>query len=280
LEIKTVKTAYLVEELETDGHSPMRFLCDDFEEYYVKYRKSMKKEELDTLVYEVAGSVIFNHFSIPTPEIALVEITAGSFDPKQLPVNRKYTKPGTVAFGSKKVENSNLYSDLLKIDTKRDFNRFERHTDLIIIALIDLWMDNTDRKEGNYNLLTAQTENKRKVFVPIDNAFAFGGYNSIGIFKPGFPISCQEKLVSSDLFRSFIQFVPIEARLRTLARFRQLIDKRLEQELTNTLALVPESWKISRDLEQRILKFLFNKERIHKVVEVADQKLKALNCKA
>lgn len=240
----------------------------------------MKKEELDTLVYEVAGSVIFNHFSIPTPEIALVEITEGSFDPKQLPVNRKYTKPGIMAFGSKKVDNSNLYSDILKIETKRDFNKFERHTDLILIALIDLWMDNVDRKEGNYNLLAAQTENKKKVFVPIDNAFAFGGYNSIGIFKPGFPISCQEKLVSSDLFRSFVQFIPVEVRLRTLAHFRQLVNESLEKALINTLATAPESWKISRNLEQRIFNFLFNAERLNKVVEVADQKLKALNCKS
>lgn len=280
MEIRSVKTSYLIEELDTDGHSPMLFLCDDYDEYYVKFRKSIKKEELDTLVYEVVGSVIFNHYSVPTPEIAVVEITAGSYDPKSLKANRKYIRPGTIAFGSKKIDNANLYSDLQKFSSKLDFNKFQRHTDLILIGIIDLWMDNIDRKEGNYNLLTAQTEDNKKVFVPIDNAFTFGGYSRIGIFSPKFDISCQDKLLSSDLFRSFIKFVPLESRLRTLDNFKSLCNGKLKNEIIQSLTCLPDSWKNTKNVEQRIIDFLFNQERLNKVVEVADQKLKTLNCKA
>ena len=51
------KTHIFLEEIKTDGHSPMKFLCLDGEIYFCKYRVSPKLEELDCLVYEVIGQL-------------------------------------------------------------------------------------------------------------------------------------------------------------------------------------------------------------------------------
>jgi hypothetical protein len=75
--MKTVRTIVFIEEIPTDGHSPMKFLCDDGQIYYCKYRLTSKREELDCLIYEVVNHFLLKALSIPTPEIALVELVEG-----------------------------------------------------------------------------------------------------------------------------------------------------------------------------------------------------------
>ena len=68
--IPTVHTLFLLVEIKTDGHSPMKFLCSDNNYYYCKYRTQFKKEELDCLVYELVCQALLKDLNIPTPEVA------------------------------------------------------------------------------------------------------------------------------------------------------------------------------------------------------------------
>jgi hypothetical protein len=54
--IPVVSTRDCIEELTTDGHAPVKFICDDGNLYYCKYRKKLRPaEELDLLYYELVG---------------------------------------------------------------------------------------------------------------------------------------------------------------------------------------------------------------------------------
>ena len=150
-----IKTLIILEEIETDGHSPMKFLCSDGEIYYCKYRVSSKIEELDCLIYEVICSRLANFFSIPTPEIAIVELAPNCFTMKDIPRNKKYAKVGQFCFGSKDIKNGNLITGLELVNSLFDLEKIYNPYDLVKIALFDLWIDNDDRgKKQNYNLLT------------------------------------------------------------------------------------------------------------------------------
>ncbi|MGB0929973.1 MAG: HipA family kinase [Chitinophagales bacterium] len=140
------QTAFLVEEIPTDGHSPLKFVCTDGEIYFCKYRVSAKMVEIDCLVYEVICSILLRELGIPTPEIAFVEVMKDSYDKGSLDRNRLYTKPGITCFGSKELANAQLVTELDKISREEDFEAYRNPQDLIRIAIFDLWVGNTDTR--------------------------------------------------------------------------------------------------------------------------------------
>ncbi len=123
--MKKVETKILIEELETDGHSPMKFICSDGAVYYVKYRsgKSMDKNEINCLVFEMVCSALLKRLHIPVPEQALVTIKANSFVPEQLITNRRYAKDGVIAWGSKEIVQADLIKEIEQIQRKKEFNK-------------------------------------------------------------------------------------------------------------------------------------------------------------
>lgn len=266
--LKHVYSRYLIREEETDGHSPMKFLCSDDRIYYCKFRVTAKKEETDFLVYEVVCHYLLKFLSIPTPNIALVELTKDSFDPKQLKRNKLYAKPGVLCFGSQHVE-SYLVNDTQLIDTKRAFNQFLNPADLIRIAIFDLWVDNTDRgKRGNFNLLVS-TDLHKSVFYAFDNAFAFGGENGLGIFNPSFEVSLYDKLMNTDYFRSIIKFIPKTERISIAQNVLSLFhDENVQEIITTAATLIPGSWNTLPGLYSRISGFLSSAQRLQKIEQL------------
>jgi len=173
--LKEVETKILIEELETDGHSPMKFICSDGAVYYVKYRsgKSMDKTEINCLVFEMVCTKLLQRLHIPVPEQALVTINAESYVPGQLKTNKKYIRDGIIAWGSKEITQTDLIKEIEQIQKKKDFNKLLNPDDLIRIAIFDLWVDNADRHSGNYNLLVKMEDGKLAI-ITIDHAFSFG----------------------------------------------------------------------------------------------------------
>ncbi len=91
-------TITLLEEIPTYGHSPLKFLCDDYEIYYCKYRSgiSLNQQEIDCLFYELLCHFLLLKLTIPTPELVLVNINQGSFKKEQLNYDKKYCKAGAL----------------------------------------------------------------------------------------------------------------------------------------------------------------------------------------
>ena len=102
--MEQVKASIFLGEISTDGHSPMKFICNDGNVYYCKYRVSHKTEELDCLIYEVICHNLLKFLGIPTPDIALVELLDGTFSSKELTRNKNFAKPGVICFGSKEIK--------------------------------------------------------------------------------------------------------------------------------------------------------------------------------
>jgi hypothetical protein len=267
-ELKHIYSKYLIREEETDGHSPMKFLCSDNMIYYCKYRVTPKKEETDFLVYEIVCHYLLKHFNIPTPNIALVELTKNSFDPGNLRRNKLYAKPGVVCFGSQHID-SYLVNDALLIDSKTAFNRLANPADLIKIAIFDLWVSNTDRgKKGNFNLLVS-TEAHKSVYFAFDNAFTFGGEMGLGIFNSSFGISLADKLMNTEYFRSIIKYIPKSERFKIAQNMLSLChDENVRDTITTTSALIPGTWNTLPGLYPRIIEFLSSAQRLQKIEQL------------
>ncbi len=249
--INAVHTITLLEEIPTDGHSPMKFLCNDDQVYYCKYRSShsLNKQEIDFLVYEIICHYLLRKLDIPTPEIALVTILKDSFDPTQLHINKKYAKPGVVCFGSKELTGSNLVSGLELVNTKYEFNKYLNPDDLIRIAFFDLWTANTDRgRNENFNLLTRNHFDGIQINA-FDHAFAFHGQRGLRTFNVQWPLETRDNLARTMYFKSIIHYIPEQDRVSIAEKIVNCAAEEIESTIDDAFAQLPEEWAIPDGLK-------------------------------
>jgi CotH kinase protein len=261
--LKKVESKILIQELETDGHSPMQFICSDGLVYYVKYRsgKSFNKTEINCLVYEMVCTRLLQQLHIPVPEQALVKVNENSYVKGQLIINKRYIKQGVIGWGSREIAQADLVKEIEKIEKKKEFNKLLNPDDLIKIAIFDLWVDNMDRHSDNYNLLVRLEEGKMKI-ITIDHAFTFGGLKGLNIFNASSVPNSFKKLIESQYFRSVIKHFNKKLRLEIANQFLSLISKLdIENIINEVFSEIPEEWDINPMLRKRIIDFLQSTER-------------------
>ncbi|RXG18399.1 hypothetical protein DSM03_1011081 [Leeuwenhoekiella aestuarii] len=265
--INVINTELLLEEIQTDGHAPLKFLCDNNKIYYCKYLNAFNKHELNLLAYEMISSHLLKRLSIPTPEVALVKVARGTLNKYKIRYNRRL-KEGNICFGSQEITPA---QELQAIQTfsKYDFNRISNPADLVRIAIFDLWTNNVDRGrnfEGgiNYNLLIASELNKQKIYA-FDNAFTFGGVDEIGIFNANSIPNAYNKLVLSPFYRDIIQHIAIKDFNKIVDNFIPLLFISYSELINEVIDQLPSEWLLTKNLNDRIDKFLSNKERIEAI---------------
>lgn len=261
--LPSTATFTLLEELGTDGHSPLKFMCEDDHIYYCKYRtgRSLDKNEIDCLFYEIASNRLLKGLEIPTPELTLVKIAEDSFIPKDLKYHKKFCKPGVIYLGSKHIDNSDLVQGVLPISSKREFKQIENPYDLIKIALFDLWVDNCDRgRDENYNLLIS-VDGKSKKFYAFDHAFCFGGLDQLRMFHADLPSNHANKLINSLYFKKFSSFLDKNKCKEIVDNFLFLQPDEAEHVILDAYDDCPQEWGIPFALVQRMISFLTHKER-------------------
>lgn len=269
--IPTLTATYFIRQVPTDGHSPLLISADDQENYYVKYLNSIKIEEFALLVYEMIAVKLLKELNLPCAEQALIHIPP-SLIPKEVSYSRKW-KSDAIAWGSKEIENAVLVSELNSFRNKNIFNQIQNPHDIIRIALFDLWVDNNDRKQTNYNLIIKQN-NSRIKFVPIDHGAIFGGFNGISVFNETNICSANNKLISSDLFRDIVSRIPLEKQLQVSKEFLNLLSQiQIKEVLNDVFQNIPASWKINETLKDRIEKFLLSDLRKHSMSNIINSKL-------
>lgn len=270
-----VESKILIRELETDGHSPMMFICSDGEVYYVKFKsgKSFDRSEINCLVFEMICTYLLQKLKIPVPDQAFVTIAEHSYVKNQLIVNKRYTKPGVIAWGSKQILQTDLVKEIEQIQSKKDFNKIANPEDLIKIAIFDIWVDNMDRHGGNYNLLLKLNESKLNI-IAIDHAFAFGGLKGMNIFNAHTEPNSYKKLIESQYFSSIIKHFTIKQRLQIANEFLSLIDKiDVEHLINEVFDEIPEIWEINSNLKKRVIDFLQSKYRCLALGQIVKHRL-------
>lgn len=273
--MKQVETKILIEELETDGHSPMKFICSDGAIYYVKYLsgKSFNKSEINCLLFEMICTALLKRLQVPVPDQALVTINANSFATGQLVTNKRKAKDGVIAWGSKEIPRADLIKEIEQIRNKKDFNKLCNPEDLIRIAIFDLWVDNADRHSGNYNLLLNMDEGLLKI-VAIDHAFTFGGLKGMNIFNTTTEPNTYKKLMVSQYFRSAVKHFNRKQRLEIATQFISLFEElEIENLINEVFTQIPKKWDVNPILKKRIIDFLQSKQRINSVKQICKQSL-------
>lgn len=208
---RRIKSQLFIEELETDGHHPLKMQADDGNIYFCKYLTQLQREEIDFLFYELVCNSLLCWLDIPSPELALMEVDPLHLDARRITYNKKLLRQKTWVLAVKMLPDTELVSGLTSLSRKSQLRKFLDPYLLVKIAFFDLWVDNTDRgvnRDGveNYNLLIqAQLVNNKVCFtwIPIDHAFCFGGLSKLRIINSSFLPEPAHKLLESPFFQTY-----------------------------------------------------------------------------
>lgn len=272
---KIIHSEYLIEEMSTDGHSPLKFLCDDGEVYFCKYRTAIDTLEMNCLAYEFVCSSLLSELNIPTPKAELVTVGEGSLDSTKTKRN-KYVRVGYQCFGSAEVKDTSVLNDFSIIDTKNEFNRILNPDDLIRIAIFDMWVNNVDRgrefEEGryNYNLLLQQVDKKERI-IAFDHGFTFGGIGQIGIFNPKISTPSDNKLHKTPYYQSVVRFITPTELLKIVDDFVNLLCNDYSNIISKSIVSLPKEWGLLPNLEERMIAYLSHRDRLEKIRDVITQ---------
>ncbi|MFC5623649.1 HipA family kinase [Algoriphagus winogradskyi] len=271
--VRRIKSQLFIEELETDGHHPLKIQADDGDIYICKYLTQLQREEIDCLFYELVSHDLLSWLGIRSPEIALMEVDPLHLDSKKIFFNKRLLRQKTWVLAVKWLQDTELLTSLTGISKRSLLKKFIDPYLLIKIALFDLWVDNVDRgvnREGlaNYNLLIhARLIDKQVKFtwVPIDHAFCFGGVTKLRILNPSFLPEVAHKLPESPYFQKYYKLLNKEDLHQIIDNFLPLSSLSGIEEIVNqAYAQIPVEWEVPKHLPQRLINFLIDEARVQR----------------
>ena len=127
-----------MEEILTDGNSPIKVIGDDYNMYVVKNSKN--KQPSTDIINEVLAHYFLKIWEIKCPDIALVKIEPTTLLPEYTNSHKPHYYKEFV-FGSKWVDDAIDSSIIFEINKKNDFSKFNNPEVLFTIGLFDIWIE-------------------------------------------------------------------------------------------------------------------------------------------
>jgi len=262
--MQTVQAISFLREYQTNS-CPIQLVCVEKNEgvsnYFVKFPS--KGQPHDLLIYELIFTEIAKRVGVMVPQTALVSVSEEVLKASKLRRNA-HVSPDQVGLGSREVTHSTMVSLMFSKINKRIFAAFRNPLDLLTIALMDLHLDNRDRREQNFNLLI--THGRKRDIVAIDHLACFGGEAHIG--RP-FSINAVNENLSvllSGFAKQLLSFVDNESIFKRVEDYFCTVDNEcISDVLRDVREQLPNRWNYSAGLFDRIESFLSDSER-NKVV--------------
>lgn len=217
--------------IETGGSMPVVVLADDFEDYACKYDYKGK------LINEFVAHQFLQVWGLPVLPAAFVTIKIDHVPEKFLSGRIRLMDFNKPTFGLRYNGEAALVDNTLlglKDDTY-ELNKFVNRFDLIKIALFDLWIANTDRNHGNYNMLIV---NKR--FIPIDHSDIFEG-GRLG--NELAQLTDEDSILTSDAALTFLnQKSKVEETAKDLIEKFPTFVNNCNETLSDIIENIPAEW--------------------------------------
>lgn len=256
----------IIKEIDTDGHSPLLVIADDFRKYLIKSTRDQTPGYY--IINEFLCSYLLQIWEIPTPEFASIKL-----DPILLS-NGTYSdfhKPHfykSITFGSKWLEDGLEMADYIRVQNKVALRKFKNPLDLIRIGLFDIWVENTDRKPTNNNIIFSAYEN-HLIINAIDHAFTFDSLNYSDLDVNFINNTYNENILETSLAKDIISLKKNEPdKVEWIDDLREnfyLCTRNCKQNFDTIVQYIPVELGFDRDLSKFVHNFLFDEERNKKV---------------
>ena len=270
-QIKYINGISLKEEINTDGNSPIKVIGNDFNMYVVKNSKN--KNPATDIINEVLSHYFLKLWGIDTPNIALIKINPAHLL-SEYSINHKSHYYNNEVFASQWINNAIDSSDFYKINSKKEYEKFNSAEKLFLIGLFDIWVENDDRKPSNHNLLIHSIKGKFNI-IPIDHSFIFSTLNYNDLDRTQFfPIE-NDNIFVSNLGLSLKNYLK-KNKINILFNrdFFYLCIENCKKEYANIIKNIPASWGFTAENQAKLYNFLFNDLRNNKVYNEFEYKLR------
>jgi hypothetical protein len=247
---------YKIEHMFTTGDLPLLVTCSDFSDWVCKHGRM----STSPLFNEVIGSRFAEIWGLKTPHISLIQVSIDHLP--DIHLNRVppayFNKP---CFGSSYIEDSVVIdkSVLPSFRNETFKKKIANKTDLLKIALFDIWLGNEDRHHGNTNLLLDESLPKEYYL----NVFDHGAIFNSNALKYGLElISDNESLICSELVQIlFERNKKLTQIVDNIIKDYYLCISECHKELNNILQEIPLEWGLDlENLELLLNKYLFSQE--------------------
>lgn len=245
---------YRSERMFTTGDNPILVTCSDMSDWVCKHGRMSSS----VLFSEVIGSTFAELWGLKTPQISFVDVFVEHLPNDYLNIVQPafFNKP---CFGSLYIEESQVVDKtLLPSFRNQTFrNKIVNKTDLLKIALFDIWLGNEDRHHGNSNLLLDQTLTNKYYFSVFDHGAIF---NSNTLNHGVQLISDNESIICSDLAQAlFRKGKTLTKNVDNIVKYFYLCTLECEAQLGNILNNIPVEWGLNvQNLDLLIRNNLFN----------------------
>ena len=268
MKIPFVNIVQILKECNT-GSVP--FLCTcinangELEKYYYKY--ILNEKEYCGLVYEIIGNQLAAKLGINVPEIAF-GITGKIVEHNEKIPQNYLVAVDSICFASKEIEPHTMISEENVISDKPTFNRFHDAEKLLRIALLDLWIYNTDRSSINPNLM-AEISNDGFYLYAIDHFHCFGGDEYFEKDFSTLSVNPYKNILSSSFGNSMLGYLEVTQNYSIIANeFVQLTNgNKIKQIIENVFQQLPPDWKVNQQLSNQLINFLTDSVRNKQVLQ-------------
>jgi hypothetical protein len=256
----------IIRQYDTEGHSPLQVLADDFTAYVLKFPNN--SNDNSALIKEFICHYLLKTWSIPTPDIVGLTVLPEVLKECQFITSREKRLVGScTCFGSKLLLNSIELMDFITAENKTSQKKILNSTDILKIGLFDIWTENEDRKPSNNNILL---EHSKKGFIlnPIDHAFTFSSVEFSELNYNNVNFSVNDSILYAPLAKSIIEKTKFDN--AACSHIKEMFYLCIENAKNNYCKIadnVPVNLNFADNDEAFLSKFLFNKERNIAVLE-------------
>ena len=263
--------------IETTGSRPVVVKDTNLDDFACKYDSPQK------LLKEYLAHHFLQIWGLPVMTAAFIEVLPEHIDPNNIKqgiiTNRTqphhFRKP---CFGTLYNNDSSLMTNTL-VGLKSNYtelNKYVNKDDFLKIALFDLWIVNTDRNHGNYNILV-QSIGGGYLITPIDHSEIFDGFdigNKLNQLTP------EDSILTSDLASVFLyNKKKIEATIVTLLDNFPTFVKECGKILPKLVEHCPDSWcgnrpKLLQDLNNFVEDDVWMQETLQNFRELVHRQFK------
>jgi hypothetical protein len=251
----------IIKEVPTEGHSPLMVLADEYDTYFVKSGKG--NVPAFDIINEYLCHYLLHFWSIPTPEISAVKVDPVLLEGRGFnPVFHNKHHYYQITFGSKKLNDTFELGYFNQINGKVDFRKYINPSIFVKIGLFDIWVENTDRKPSNFNILIQDYNSKLKIYA-MDHAFTFNhmSYSDLNPDPNFITNTYNDNILDSTIVKEVIKRLKSSDWINDLLNYFYFCISECENNFINIVEQIPDELGLSKELVVSLQEFLFNKER-------------------
>lgn len=215
------------------GSGSHYFLCNDGQEYVIKFNLSKHK----TIINELVAGTLADEMKLPAPEMVIVNITNEFFETATGELKTKKVQVGK-HIGIKRLPKTCWDFDYWKDEMLKP-KTLTNKKDLYGVISFDNWIINTDRNnQGNNMLELLENDQVRYWMIDFGHCFLNSSWTIESLKKE----SEQEKLMNV--------FPYLKEKIETLADFSswfEIVEKIEDKKINEIVESIPPSWPLTNE---------------------------------